>query len=149
MRRERVDHTLQPTALVHEVYIKLVDQPLADWEDRAHFIGIATRAMRQILVDHARGRAAAKRGGGWHRVTLDESILGGRSEFEMLAIDEALTNLTQLDERAARVAELRMIGGLSVKETAHVLGVSPRTVDNDWAMARMWLSRALREGDPG
>jgi len=147
LRRERPEHTLQPTALVHEAYLKLVDQTRIRWEDRAHFLGIAARAMRQILVDHARGRAARKRGGGRQRVTLDEGVLAEEGkELELLALDEAMTRLAGVDERAARVVELRIFGGLTVTEIALVLGVSKRTVDGDWSVARMWLARELRPG---
>ena len=146
---ERKDHTLQPTALVHEAYMKLVDQNSVEWQDRAHFLGIASRAMRQILVDHARSRAAAKRGGDWQRVTMDEARdLGVDSDFEILALHEAIEKLSVEDERVGKVAELRLFGGMTVKETSHVLGVSPRTVDDDWAIARMWLSREIKDS-PG
>jgi RNA polymerase sigma-70 factor (ECF subfamily) len=145
LRRERPEHTLQPTALVHEAYLKLVDQTRIRWQDRAHFLGIAARAMRQILVDHARGRAARKRGGGRQRVTLDEALVAKEGkDLELLSLDEAMTRLAGVDERAARVVELRIFGGLTVTEIAHVLGVSKRTVDGDWSVARMWLARELR-----
>ncbi len=149
LRRERPEHTLQPTALVHEAYLKLVDQTRIRWQDRAHFLGIAARAMRQILVDHARGRAAKKRGGGRQRVTLDEGLLAEEGkELELLALDDAMTRLAGFDERAARVVELRIFGGLTVTEIALVLGVSKRTVDGDWSVARMWLARELRPEAP-
>ncbi|MCA9752821.1 MAG: sigma-70 family RNA polymerase sigma factor [bacterium] len=146
MRRERSGHTLQPTALVHEAYLKLVDDTRVEWQDRAHFLGIAARAMRQILVDHARKHQAAKRGGGMQRVTLDESFgeAAGR-EFEVLALNEALEKFARVDERAARVVELKVFAGMKIAEIAHVLDVSKRTVDGDWAMARMWLGRELGE----
>jgi RNA polymerase sigma factor (TIGR02999 family) len=144
LRSERRGHTLQPTALVNEAYLKLVEQRTVEWRDRAHFLGIAARAMRQILVDHARRRSAAKRGGGWQQVTLDDAVaVGADAEVELLALDDALEKLAANDERVAQVAEMRLFGGLTVKETAHVLGVSPRTVDDDWAVARMWLTREL------
>ena len=143
MRKERPDHTLQPTALVHEAYLKLVDQTRADWRDRAHFLGIAARAMRQILVDHARRHNAQKRGGDLQRVTLDESLDGAAPKLEVIALHEALERFAEMDERAAQVVELRIFGGLTVEETAEVLGVSKRTVDADWSMARLWLARAL------
>jgi RNA polymerase sigma factor (TIGR02999 family) len=148
MRRERGGHTLQPTALVHEAFLRLVGAPNIAWQDRAHFMGIAARAMRQILVDHARRHAAEKRGGGLQRVTLTdaEAVVPG-DEIEVLDLHEALERFAALDPRAARVVELRVFGGLSVPEAAHVLEVSPRTVDGDWAVARMWLTRELhREG---
>lgn len=145
MRRERQDHTLRPTALVHEAYVRLIDQSQVDWQNRAHFFGVAARAMRQILVDHARERAAQKRGGGLTRVTLDEDVdAEAILEVELLDLHEALEKLTHLNERMARVVELRAFGGLTAKEVAHVLGVSKRTVDGDWKFARMWLSRELR-----
>ncbi len=145
MRRERAGHTLQPTALVHEAYVKLIDDERVEWQDRAHFMGIAARAMRQILVDHARRHGAAKRGGGQQRVTLDDSFGSPNQAFEILALNEAMRKFAQVDERAARVVELKVFGGLKVQEIAHVLEVSKRTVDGDWAMARMWLGRQLRE----
>jgi RNA polymerase sigma-70 factor (ECF subfamily) len=144
MRRERPDHTLQPTALVHEAYLKLVNQDRCDWKDRAHFLGIAARAMRQILVDHARTRGAAKRGGGWDRVTLDTEASGDAGDaFELLALNDALDRFAAVDPRAAHGVELRVFGGMTVAEIAHIQGVSTRTVDSDWAMARMWLGRDL------
>jgi RNA polymerase sigma factor (TIGR02999 family) len=143
MRRERANHTLQPTALVHEAYMKLVDDTNVVWQDRAHFLGIAARAMRQILVDHARKFSAAKRGGGLQRVTLDDSFGESGRDFEILALNEALEKFAQVDERASRVVELKVFAGMKVAEIAHVLDVSKRTVDGDWAMARMWLGREL------
>jgi RNA polymerase sigma factor (TIGR02999 family) len=149
MRRERADHTLPPTALVHEAYLRLVDSGGVDWRDRAHFLGIASRVMRQVLVDHARNRGRLKRGGDWHRVTLDERIVSGdESAFDILALDEAMEKLASVDPRAARVVELRILGGLTVRETAAVLDISPRTVDADWATGRMFLGRALAGDDP-
>ena len=143
MRRERADHTLQPTALVHEAYLKLVDQERCTWKDRAHFLGIAARAMRQILVDHARRHTAAKRGGGLQKVTLDGMEPADGNPTELLALDDALEKFAAVDPRAARGVELRVFGGMTVAEIAHLLGVSKRTVDSDWAMARMWLGRTL------
>ena len=145
MARERAGHTLQPTALVHEAYLRLVHQDQVMWTDRAHFLGIAARCMRQILVDHARGKGAEKRGGDLQRVTLDEGLLSDADEaLELLMLDDALDKLAQLDERAAKVAEMRLFGGMTVDETAHALAVSKRTVDGDWQTARLWLSRELR-----
>ncbi|MFO7610145.1 MAG: ECF-type sigma factor [Candidatus Krumholzibacteriia bacterium] len=147
MARERVEHTLQPTALVHEAWLRLVDQDTVAWTDRAHFLGIAARCMRQVLVDHARGRAAAKRGGGWGQVTLDEGLLAGESHvLELLALDDALAKLARLDARAAQVAERRIFGGMTIEEIAHDLDVSRRTIDGDWATARLWLTRELAGG---
>jgi RNA polymerase sigma factor (TIGR02999 family) len=144
MRRERDSHTLQPTAVVHEAFLRLVDQQTIDWQDRAHFLGIAARVMRQILVEHARRHGAAKRGGGSDRVTLDENTLPREdASFGLLALDEVLTRFAALDPRSAQVAELRIFGGLTVRETAEQLQISTRTVDNDWAMARLWLAREL------
>lgn len=145
MRKERAEHTLQPTALVHEIYLKLVDESLVAWQDRAHFMGVAARAMRQVLVDHARRRGAAKRGGAEQRVTLETSVPDsrGRAAFDLVEFEDALEKLAGVDERAARVAELRILGGLTNKETASVLAVSERTVNDDWAIARMWLGREL------
>jgi RNA polymerase sigma factor (TIGR02999 family) len=147
MRGERRDHTLQPTALVHETYLRLVGGSEIEWRNRAHFFGIAASAMRRILVEHARQRAAAKRGGAWKRVTLDSEIAQpGVSDVEVLDLDRALTNLAELDGRAARVVELRVFAGMEMKEIAHILGVSERTVHGDWRVAKMWLARELSEG---
>jgi RNA polymerase sigma-70 factor (ECF subfamily) len=151
MRNERAGHTLQGTALVHEAYLRLVDDKAIDWQGRAHFFGIAARAMRQILVDHARGRAAAKRGGGLQRVELDDQMgLSGAHALDLLDLDRILTSLAEFDERMARVVEYRVFAGMSVEEVAHVLDVSVRTVHNDWRVAKLWLSRQLAERDaPG
>lgn len=150
LARERRGHTLQPTALVHEAYLRLVDQTSLRPNDRAHFLAIAARAMRRILIDHARAVNAGKRGGDWQRVTMatgEEPGVGdpaaGR-EFELMELDEALERLSALDERAARVAEMRLFAGMTVRETAEALGVSPRSVDDDWATARAWLGREIR-----
>ncbi len=144
MRGERPGHTLQPTALVHEVYIRLVDQTRVEWQNRAHFYAVAARIMRRILVDHARRRARLKRGGGEERVTWDEALgLGRDPSHETLALDRALTRLSELDPRMERVVELRVFGSLTVREVAHALGVSMRTVDNDWLVAKQWLTREL------
>lgn len=145
MAREGRAVTLQPTALVHEAYVRLARRPSADWSGRAHFFSVAARCMRNILVDHARSRQADKRGGGLHQLTWSESLFGSTSpELETLLVHDALETFAGLDARAARVAEMRLFGGMSVKEIATALGVSPRTVDGDWATARLWLSRALR-----
>ena len=144
MRRERNAHTLQPTAVVHEAFMRLVDQGAVDWQDRAHFLGIAARVMRRILVEHARRRGAAKRGSGGDHVTLDEALAPqADTSFGLLLLDDVLTRLAAIDPRGAEVAELRIFGGLTVRETAEQLGVSTRTVNNDWAMARLWLAREL------
>ncbi len=144
LRRERAGHTLQPTALVNEAYLRLVDAEAVSAAGRTQFLGIAGRAIRQILVDHARGRGADKRGGDRERVTLvDEPAATARGEVDLLALEEALQRLAKLNERRARVVELRVFGGLSVDEAAVILGVSPRTVDVDWRIARAWLRSQL------
>ena len=144
MRRERPDHTLQTTALVNEAYLKLIDQRAVRWQNRAHFFGIAAQIMRRILIDHARRHAYAKRGGGAARVPLDDAavLTEGRAS-ELVALDEALTALAALDERKGRVVELRYFGGLSVEETAEVLGVSADTVARDWRRAKAFLRREM------
>lgn len=144
LRRERKDHTLQPTALVHEAYLRLIDQTRVNWQGRTHFFAVGAQAIRRILVDHARQRKRQKRGGGAGRVRLDEDLaLAPQREEELLALDEALKKLAQLDPRQAQVVEMRFFGGLSVAEVASVLGVSKRTVEGDWTMARAWLFREL------
>ncbi len=148
LRRERPDHTLQPTALVHEAYLRLADQDRARWNDASHFQATAATMIRRILVDHARGHKAAKRGGHWHRVTLSDRAEGG-PDVDLLELEEALLELAALDERQARVVELRFFGGLGIKATGASLGVSPRTVDGDWRLARAWLHRRLGlSGEP-
>lgn len=148
MRRERAGHTLQPTAVLHEAFVRLVGQEPDDWRDRAHFLGFATRLMRQVLVDHARRHRAAKRGAGGMRVTLDEGLAAsGEPPLDVLDLDRALTRYAELDPRGAEVATLRVFGGLTVQEAAAHLGVSSRTVDGDWAMARLWLARELAAGE--
>jgi RNA polymerase sigma-70 factor, ECF subfamily len=140
LRRERQDHTLQPTALVHEAYIKLVAQRDADWQSRNHFFAVASKLMRRILVDYARQHLRAKRGGGHTRVSLEEvALVSPQRPDGMLAIDEALSRLEKLDERQARIVELRYFGGLTIEEAAQVLGVSPTTVRREWASAKAWL----------
>lgn len=144
MRRERAGHTLQPTAIVNEAFLRLVDQGTIEWQDRAHFVGIAARVMRQILVDHARRKRTAKRGGGAAAVTLDEAMVSAPGTvFDLIALDDVLTKFAALDARRSHVAELRVFGGLTTKEIAAELGVSTRTVEGDWAVARMWLAREL------
>lgn len=140
LRFERPNHTLQPTALVHEVFLKLVAQRKADWQGRAHFFAVASQLMRRILVDYARGRLSAKRGGGKVTLPLDQVFVltPGRCD-ELLALDESLERLGKLDARQSRVVELRFFGGLSVEEAAKVLGVSPKTVKREWSMAKAWL----------
>jgi len=143
MRSERGDHTLQPTALVHEAYMKLVDQRNASWQNRSHFFGIAAQAMRRILVDHARRKRATKREGG-ERVTLDESVAEApQRSVDLIALDDALNKLAALDPRQARVVELRFFGGLDIEQTAESLGISPATVKRDWTFARAFLQREM------
>ena len=144
MRRERPGRTLQTTALVHEAYLRLLKDASLSFESRAHFLGIAARAMREILIEHARGRGARKRGGGAVRLTLDDVTAPvAAPSIDVLALDEALQRLARLDERHARVVELRYFGGLSVEETAAALDLSPATVKRAWTLARAWLYREL------
>ena len=148
MRREREGHTLEPTALVNEAYIRLVDQHAVRWASRGHFFAIAAQAMRRVLVDHARGHVAAKRGGGAERVTLSGVAAGGdeRVGVDVLWLHEALERLARLDARQARVVELRYFAGMSVDEVAEVLEISPATVKREWSTARLWLAHALQKG---
>ena len=142
--RERDGHTLSPTALVHEAYFKLVDVTRVEFNDRTHFLSMAARAMRRILIDYARQQGRQKRGGDLRRVTLDEGVVAADEQAEtLLALDLALEQLAQLDERLARVVECRFFGGLTEEDTAAVLGVNVRTVRRDWVKARGWLERAL------
>jgi RNA polymerase sigma factor (TIGR02999 family) len=145
LRRERRDHTLQPTALVNEAYLRLVDRDDVAEADRERFMPIAAQAMRRVLVDHARRRNRAKRGGGiWQRVTLGGAVApAGHDVVDLVALDDALKRLADQDSRLSQVVELRFFGGLSIDQTARVLGVSDRTVDNDWYVARAWLAREL------
>jgi RNA polymerase sigma factor (TIGR02999 family) len=144
LRRERSDHTLQPTALVNEAYLRLVDQERVEWHGRAHFFGIASQMMRRILVDHARKKNAARRGAGAHKVTLDEAFLAGaRDSVDLVALDDALARLAAIDPDQERMVELRFFGGLTIEETAEVMGTSPATVKREWTTARAWLYREL------
>lgn len=144
MRHERSDHTLQATALVHEAYLKLVDQKRVDWQGETHFKAVAAQAMRRLLVDHARARGREKRGGQWRRVAiLDAYQLTGAEALDLLALDDAMNKMRELDERQARIVELRVYGGLSNQEVAQILDVSTRTVDRDWKMGQAWLRREL------
>ncbi len=146
MARERVGHTLQPTALVNEAWLRLVDVEMVQLQGRAHFFGIAARCMRRVLVDHARAKAAQKRGGDWDRITLDASVVSFQDpQLELIALDQALTRFEALDPRASRVAEMRLFAGMTIPEIATELGISPRTVDGDWSVARMWISRELTD----
>jgi RNA polymerase sigma factor (TIGR02999 family) len=145
LRRERPGHTLQPTALVHEVYLRLASQHV-EWQDRGHFFGLASRLMRRILVDHARQEGRAKRGGGAFKVELSEDVAGAApaADVDLAALDEALEELSRLDPRQGQIVELRYFGGLSIDETASVLGLSPATVKRDWTLARAFLHQRLR-----
>ncbi len=144
LARERPDHTLQPTALVHEAYLKLIDGSSVDWNDRQHFFATAARAMRNLLVDHARGKKRAKRGGGWKRVEIDPAITNEDDEaIDLVELDRALDKLREHSERQARIVELRYFAGLSVDQVADVTGLSERTVARDWRFARAWLFKEL------
>ncbi|MCA1606807.1 MAG: sigma-70 family RNA polymerase sigma factor [Acidobacteria bacterium] len=147
LQRERHGHTLQTTALIHEAYLRLIDQKDVRWQNRAHFFGIAAQLMRRILVDHARSRQAAKRGGSGIKLPLEEGmIVAERREVNLVALDEALERLAAIDPQQSRVVELRFFSGLSVEETAEVLGVSTRTIKRDWNVAKAWLRREISEG---
>ncbi len=144
MSRERPGHTLQTSALLNEAYLRLVDQKNIHWQDRAHFFGIAARLMRQVLVDYARKRGYAKRGGDAHRVPLDEALIVSEERAaDVVALDDALKSLAEIDPRQSQIVELRFFGGLSIEETAEVLAVSPGTVMRDWTLAKAWLRRAV------
>lgn len=144
LRRERADPALQPTVLVHEAYLRLVDQNRVVWQSRAQFFGVAAQMMRRILVDRARARRTAKRSGQWSRVTLDDAVAARRPvDVDVLDLHDALERLARLDARKSRVAELRFFGGLSLEEAAEVVGVSPATVERDWQAARAWLFKEL------
>lgn len=145
---ERADHTLQPTALVHEAFLKLVEQPTRTWQNPAHLKAVAAHAMRQVLVDYARRHGSLKRGGSRKRIPLDSSIIELKhNEIDLVDLEEALQTLAERDFRQSRVVELRFYGGLSIDETAEVLGVSPSTVSGDWTFAKVWLARELELGD--
>jgi RNA polymerase sigma-70 factor, ECF subfamily len=142
--RERDGHTLQTTALVHEAYVRLIDQKEVQWQNRAHFFAIAARTMRRILVEYARSRHYAKRGGGAQQVSLNEAMVVSQERVaEVIALDEALESLARFDQRKSQMVELRFFGGLSIEETADVLGVSPGTVMRDWTLAKTWLQREI------
>jgi RNA polymerase sigma factor (TIGR02999 family) len=168
LRRERSNHTIQRTALVHEAFVRLVNQQSVDWQSRAHFFGLASNLMRRILVDHARARLASKRGGGVDAVSLDEITnptepedsgssagphyaepgkVDGETDEDVAAIDEALTRLGALDERQAKIVEMRYFGGLTIEETAAAIGISDATVKREWTLARAWLRRELSKGE--
>jgi RNA polymerase sigma-70 factor, ECF subfamily len=146
LRHERPGQTLQATALVHEAYLRLLREQQVSWQNRAHFCAIAANSMRQILVERARARNAAKRGGGLHRITLDDAVEPAQAEdagVDIDALDQALTRLAALDAQQARLVELRYFGGLTIEETAEVLGVSPATVKRSWVVAKAWLRKEL------
>ena len=146
MARERTGHTLQPTALVNEAFLRLVDAQGVPWQGRAHFIGIAARLMRRVLVDHARARGFQKRGAGAQAVPLEDAILVSRApDVALLDLDQALDGLAQVDERKARVVEMRFFGGMTAEETADALGVSIDTVKRDWRLAKLWLLKTLKD----
>lgn len=144
LRSENAGHTLQPTALVHEVFMRLVEQSRVNWKGRAHFLAVSAQAMRRILVDHARTRGRVKRGGEWRKVVLDEQLAPPKlREVDSVALNDALETLATLDEQQARIVELRFFGGMSVAEVAHVLGVSKRKIEGDWTHAKAWLRAEL------
>lgn len=148
MRRERPEHTLQATALVHEAYLKLVKQRSVDWQGRSHFFGIAAQLMRRILIDHARSHLREKRGGAQEATPLDEALVFSPGQSaELVRLDEALERLAKLDPRQSKIVELRFFGGLSVEETAEFLKISPKTVKRDWSVAKAWLHGELRPRD--
>ena len=144
LSNERSDHTLQSTALVHEAYVRLTEQNLPQWQNRAHFFAVAAQLMRQILVDHARSHSASKRGGSVFKLALEEATEEAQqSDVDIVALDDALKSLAEMDAQQSRVVELKFFGGLSIEDTAEVLGVSPSTVKRDWITARAWLYREL------
>jgi RNA polymerase sigma-70 factor (ECF subfamily) len=143
LRRERRGHTLQTSALVHEAFLRMIDQRVA-WQNRAHFFGIAAKLMRRILVDYARSKDASKRGGGEIHLAIDEALDEAEAQdADLIALDDALTSLAAFDPRQSRIVELRYFGGLTIEETAEAIGVSPATVEREWSLARAWLRREL------
>ena len=146
MRREGSEHTLQATALVHEAYLRLVDQRRVEWRNRAHFFGVAAQAMRRILVDHARSHRAEKRGGDCEKLEFDEELLpSGERAVDLIALDEALLELERLDARQSQIVELRFFGGLTNEEIGEALDISPRTIKREWRLAKAWLRRQISE----
>ena len=144
LQRERPDHTLQATGLVHEAYLRLVDQNTTTWQNRAHFLGVAAQVMRRILVDYARTHRAEKRGGGWDKLAFDEALApSAERSLDLVALDDALKDLLALDPRQSQIVELRFFGGLTNEEIGEVLDVSPRTVKREWRMAKAWLRREI------
>jgi RNA polymerase sigma factor (TIGR02999 family) len=147
LRSERPGHTLQGTALVHEAYLRLIDQKQVKWQNRAHFFALASQMIRRILVDHARGHKAAKRGSGAPKLSLDEAIgVPAKTDVDLIALDDALNALAKLDPGQSRIVELRFFGGLSIEETAEVVGLSTATVNREWSAARAWLFRQMSRG---
>lgn len=149
LQRERKDHTLQSTALVHEAFLRLIDQRDVRWQNRAHFFGVASQMIRRILVDHARAHQTAKRGGGAYTLALDDALgAEQKRDLDLVALDDALNGLASLDPQQARIVELRFFTGLTIEETAEVVGISPATVKRDWNTAKAWLFRELSRGEP-
>lgn len=147
MRRESQGHTLQTSALVHEAYLRLVDQKSVQWQNRAHFFGVAAQLMRRILVDHARSRSRAKRGGGAQMISFVDQAVVSKEVAEVIALDDALKNLAEMDARKSQIVEMKFFGGLTTEEVAEVLKVTPRTVEREWRKAKAWLNRAISKGD--
>jgi RNA polymerase sigma factor (TIGR02999 family) len=149
MGKERRDHTLQTSALINEVYLRLVDQTSANWQNRAHFFAVAAQVMRHILIDHARNQKYQKRGGGAQKVPLDDAVVFSKERVEELVeLDDALTSLWALDPRKSQIVELRFFGGLSIEETAEVMGMSPTTVQREWRATKSWLRRFIEGKNP-
>jgi len=148
MRRESKGHTLQTSALVNEAYLRLVDQKSVQWQNRAHFFGVAAHLMRRILVDHARSRSRAKRGGGAQMVSLAEQAVTSKEVADVIALDDALKNLAEMDPRKSQIVEMKFFGGLTTEEVAEVLKVTSRTVEREWRKAKAWLNRAISKGEP-
>ena len=146
MRRENQGHTLQTSALVNEAYLRLVDQKSVKWQNRAHFFGVAAQLMRRILVDHARSRSRAKRGGGAQQVSLAEQAVISNEVAHVIALDDALKNLAEMDPRKSQIVEMKFFGGLTTEEVAEVLKVTPRTIEREWRKAKAWLNRAISKG---
>lgn len=148
LRRERPDHTLQSTALVHEAYLRLIDSNNVQWQNRAHFFAVSAQLIRHILIDHARARQAEKRGSGGLKLSLDEAIATpGEKDMDLVALDDALKDLAKIDPEQSRIVELRFFAGLSIEETAEVVGVSPATVKREWTTAKAWLAREISRGE--
>jgi RNA polymerase sigma factor (TIGR02999 family) len=147
LRRERQGHTLQATALINEVYLRIIDQRQVNWQNRAQFFGVAAQMMRRILVDHARAHLYAKRGGGAQKLSFDDALaVPAERDLDLLALDDALASLSEMDPQQARIVELRFFGGLTIEETAEVLDISPATVKRDWNWAKAWLYREIKRG---